>query len=613
MRPQAPTTHSHAAGAAPLDRVATLPGLLQHVLGAFSNSQAFNWREAGYWRHCSTEDFCSQVRRCALGLHRLGLKRGESVGILAAPSPGWLIADFAIMCAGGVSVPLFPNLSDDHLEYESKNAGLVYLVAIGEQPAAVARARHKLWRKIIVRGAATGDDKHVIGWNALLELGDQASHEDPQLAARLRDETRPDDVATIIHTSGSTGKPKGVVLTHGNLLMQVRGAAQRFPLDPARDQALSCLPLAHVFERMVMYYYVAAGVAVWFADDIKKIGELLREIKPTVTTMVPRIAEKLHARIVDGAGAKRGLGGVLGRWAVRHADHDDPDAPAWSHGLADKLVYHKVRDALGGKLKYLIMGGAALSPEITRFLLNVGVPLYVGYGLTEAAPVVACNAPGVMRPGTVGPAWPGVEIRIGERDEILARGAGIMRGYHRDPEASAATIDRDGWLHTGDCGKLDGDGFLTITGRLKELFKTSNGKYVCPIPIEQALVASGLIDQAMVVAEARPYTTALLFAAPEALARMKVRLGCVGQDDATFIASAAVKREVEALVAAANHGFDHWEQVQKWRLIATVPSVEGGELTPTMKLKRHVVAQRHATIIESMYADAPAPALQGAP
>ncbi|MBA3847321.1 MAG: long-chain fatty acid--CoA ligase [Planctomycetes bacterium] len=613
MRPQAPTTLSHAAGAAALDRVATLPGLLTHVFGAFSNSQAFNWREAGYWRHCSTEDFCSQVRRCALGLHRLGLKRGEAVGILAAPSPAWLIADFAIMCAGGVSVPLFPNLSDDHLEYESRNSALVYLIAIGDQAAAVARAHHKLWRKVIVRNAATGDDKHVVAWNALLEFGDQASHEDPQLAARLRDEVKPDDIATIIHTSGSTGKPKGVVLTHGNLLMQVRGSAQRFPLDAAHDRALSCLPLAHVFERMVMYYYVAAGVSVWFADDIKKIGELLRELKPTVTTMVPRIAEKLHARIADGAAAKSGLGGLIGRWAVGHADRDDPLAPTWSHGVADRLVYRKVRDALGGRLKYLIMGGAALSPELTRFLLNVGAPLYVGYGLTEAAPVVACNAPGLMRPGSVGPAWPGVEIRIGERDEILARGAGIMRGYHRDPDATAATIDREGWLHTGDCGKLDGDGYLTITGRLKELFKTSNGKYVCPVPIEQALVASGLIDQAMVVAEARPYTTALLFAAPEALARVKTRLGCVGQDDATFIAGPEMKREVEALVARANHGFDHWEQVQKWRLVATVPSVEGGELTPTMKLKRHVVAQRHAAIIESMYAEAPLPALQGSP
>src|SRR4051812_41205453 len=282
MRPQSPTH---------LDSIQTLPALLTHVHDAYSSSAAFSWREAGYWRHCSTEDFASQVRRLALGLERLGLKKGETVGILANSSPAWLIADFAIMCAGGVSVPMFPNLSEEHLEFESRNADLAYLVAIGEQPAAMARAHRKLWRKVIVRGAPA-DERHEIAWQAALDLGAKASEEDPTRFARISDAAHQDDVATIIHTSGSTGKPKGVVLTHGNLLMQVRGAAERFPIDPARDKALSCLPLAHVFERMVMYYYVAAGLGVWFGDDIKKIGELLREVKPTITTMVPRLVEK---------------------------------------------------------------------------------------------------------------------------------------------------------------------------------------------------------------------------------------------------------------------------------------------------------------------------------
>jgi long-chain acyl-CoA synthetase len=586
----------------PRPEFSTLPELLQAALSCHPSSYAFNYREAGYWRSVSSEQFCEQVRRSALGLVRLGLRPGEAVGILAQPSPWWLVADFAILAAGGVSVPLFPNLSDEHLEFESKNADLRLLMVIGDEAWTVAQRHAHLYHKVVVRAVTAPRGRNVVDHHALLELGDRLSEQDPGLYAMLRAQVAPGDLATIIHTSGSTGVPKGVALTHGNLVSQVKGAIELFPADPAHDRSFSCLPLAHVFERMVMYSHIAQGMPVWFADDIKKVGELMREVKPTVMTMVPRLIEKLHARVEKQVADANGFRQRLGRWALDVAER--PQAHhGWSVGVADALVYKKLRSALGGSLRYLVVGGAALAPSLERFLRNVGLPVFVGYGLTEASPVLAVNSPEHCKPGSVGKVFPGVELRIGALGEILARGPGIMKGYHRDPQATAKAIDPDGWLHTGDVGEIDPDGYLTITGRLKEQFKTSNGKYVSPVPIEQALSEHELIDMAMVVAEGRRFVTALLFSDQEALRRRKAAIGAMALSDEEFLESAAVREEIDKHLAAVNAKLDHWEQVRKFRWVTSVPTVEGEELTPTMKLRRHIIAERWASLIEEMYAE----------
>ena len=602
----------HWAGS---DRFATLPGLLQYTLDATSNSAAFNWREAGYWRRLSTEEFAGQVRRFALGLVDLGLRPGDTLGILAPPSPFWLVADFAAMSIGVISVPLFPNMSPEHLAWEADNSSLRMLVVIGEPQWQLARPLARRFQKVITKGVHA-DRGHWLDWQGLLEHGDALAAREPTRYADLRDAVGCDDVATIIHTSGSTGKPKGVALTHRNLVTQVVGAAACFPLDPARDRALSCLPLAHVFERMVMYLYVATGLGVYFCDDIKNLGPMLREVKPTVVTMVPRLVEKLHARILGDIDAGGPMKRSLGHWALERADHRAPETShSWSDGVAESILYRKVRAALGGNLRYCIVGGAALADDLARFLTNVGVPVYVGYGLTECAPVAAVNRPGAARIGTVGKPFPGVEVRIGAQDEILVRGANVMKGYHRDETATAATVDAQGWLHTGDCGRFDADGYLIITGRIKELLKTSNGKYVCPVPIEQALMAHPLVEQAMVIADGRNFVSALLFANPEALHRARLRDVGETLSDAAYAASPAVNREIDSLLATINAGLDHWEQVRRWRLVTTMPTVEGNELTPTLKIRRHVVAQVHAALIEAMYRDEPgaAPLSGGTP
>jgi long-chain acyl-CoA synthetase len=333
---------------------------------------------------------------------------------------------------------------------------------------------------------------------------------------------------------------------------------------------------------------------------------MLKEIRPTIMSMVPRLIEKLYARIVkkfdDAAWPKR----QLGRWALEHALKDDPVAKRpWTMDVADTLVFQRLREALGGRLKALIVGGAALAPDLGRFLTNVGVPVYCGYGMTEASPVISLNRPGDSRLGTVGRPFPGVQVRISATGEILAKGPNLMRGYHRDPVATAKTIDADGWLRTGDLGRFDADGYLVITGRVKELLKNSNGKYVCPVPIEHALCGSPLVDQAMVVAEGRPFAAALLFTEADALRRAKERLKLTHLDDREFLASDAVKAEMRALLEEVNTHLDRWERVHAFRFVLK-PLTVGEELTPTMKIKRHVVETMYHDLIEQMYQEAAA-------
>lgn len=583
----------------------TVPDLLAGLLSRTPCSAALSWREAGYWRRLATEEVAREVRRCALGLIKLGVKAGDCVGLLAPSSPHWVITDLAIMSIGAISVPLFPNLSIDHLLYESDNTEMQWLIAIGAEQWRLIEPHARRWRAVVVKGVQELP-KDLVTWGRLLELGDEVSEQDPSLFARRRDHLTPDAVATIIHTSGSTGQPKGVVLTHKNLMSQVAGARECFPLEPAKDRALSVLPLAHVFERIVVYTYLAQGIPIAFGDDVKNVGVMLKEVRPTIMSMVPRLIEKLYARIVkrfdDASWPKR----QLGRWALEHALKDDPVAKKpWTMNVADTLIYQRLREALGGRLKALIVGGAALAPDLGRFLTNVGVPVYCGYGMTEASPVISLNRVGDCRLGTVGRPFPGVQVRITADGEILAKGANIMRGYHRDAESTAKTITPDGWLHTGDLGRFDADGYLVITGRVKELLKNSNGKYVCPVPIEHALCGSPLVDQAMVVAEGRPFAAALLFTEADALQRGKERLKLTTLSDEQFLASDPVKAEMRALLEEVNTHLDRWERIHAFRFVLK-PLTVGDELTPTMKIKRHVVAAKYHDLIETMYQEAAA-------
>lgn len=568
----------------------SLPELLRRNSAEHPRSRHLGWRAAGYWRWWSTEELAREVRRAALGLYALGIRPGATVGLAGASSPRWLAADLAVLSLGAVTVPLFTNQAPEHAVWEIGHARLRALLALDDEGAAFA-AQHRGRVGLVVERDASSPSRHAVDWEEMCRRGDELGEREPLLLARLADGLARDRLATIIYTSGSTGLPKGVELTHGALLAQAESALRCFPLDPAADRALSCLPLAHVFERMVCYTYLAAGIPVWFADDVRQAGVLMREARPTIMTMVPRLVEKLYDRIAQGVDAAWAGRRALGRWALRQAGSGDPDSPR-SLGLrvSDGLVFQRVRAALGGCLRHVIVGGAALDPRFERMLRNIGVPLSTGYGLTEAGPVVTVNRDGARRSGSVGRAFPGVALRIAADGEVQAQGPGLMRGYHRDPDATRAAFTADGWLRTGDLGAVDGDGFLTITGRIKELCKTTNGKYVSPVPIEQALSGCPAIDHACVVADGRPYVAALLFLDADT-ARQHAS---DGRPDGELAA------EIERVVAQANAGLDAWMRIRRWAVVAH-PAAVGAELTPTLKLRRGAVAERYRDLIESIY------------
>jgi long-chain acyl-CoA synthetase len=353
-----------------------------------------------------------------------------------------------------------------------------------------------------------------------------------------------------------------------------------------------------VFERMVGYYYFYTGSSLYFAEEIKKVGDNLRELNPTVITMVPRLLEKVHAKFQANLELATGLKKKLGMAAWDRAHSRVPGSKgALMDKVYDALVYKKMRAGLGGNLRIVISGSAPLDPNLAAFLLNIGIPIYEGYGLTEASPVISCH----RKLGTVGLAFPGVEVKIADDGEILARGPNVMKGYHNKPNETADVIDRSGFLHTGDLGHIDNEGFIKITGRKKELFKTANGKYVAPVPIEQAIAGNKLVDMVMVVAEGKPFTTCLIFPDFENMKAVKAELGADGSETAGFLESKEAKAYVQKTLDEVNAKLNHWEQVQKFQIIKSPISIDTGELTPTMKIRRHVVMEKCRAEIDSMY------------
>ncbi|GLS90259.1 AMP-dependent synthetase [Psychromonas marina] len=579
----------------------TLPEMVQHVVNTYMNSSALNYKEKGQWQALSSEKFYETIRRLTLGLRALGVQHNDGFAIISSPSPQWIMMDLAIMLNRAISVPMFANVSSKHFEFQKKDSNINYIFINDSNLLDDNISDALKGFKKVISLENNYSAKNGLSFDKLLELGDQQSSKQPQLFSLMRDTVQPDDIATIIYTSGSTGMPKGVELSHHNLISQIKATSELFKLDPSKDKILTCLPLAHVFERMVSYFYLSTGTPLYFADDIKKVGDLLREINPTVITLVPRLLEKvyakMHSRIEDQSGLKQKLMSSAFERAVTKV----PAKNTVADKVYDKLIYSKLRVALGGELRLLIVGGSALSESMENFFKNIGFDIFQGYGLTEASPVLAVNYPGHVRYRTVGKVYPGVEVKIAEDNEILAKGPNIMIGYHNNETATAEAINSDGWLHTGDLGSLDEDGFLTITGRKKELFKTSNGKYVSPVPIEQTLCKSELIDMAAIIGEDRRFVSCLLFPDYENLDAIREHRGYSDMSNSDFLHSDEVKKEIKEVVQSVNAQLSAWEKIQKYKFVKHPITVETGELTPTMKLRRHVVEDKFKQIIDDFY------------
>ncbi len=574
----------------------TLAQIISFQAENFSNAKALNFKENNQWRSFSNQQFYENIFYLACGLKEIGLQKNQTFAICSYQNPIWLIVDFAAILAGAITVPIFENISKENLSFEISDAKVAFLFTDNAEIFAQVKKDHPEV-KIITYAK---NDELEYDFESLIALGKSSVAQKKYSFDELQKATNPQDLATIIYTSGSTGRPKGVEITHNNLVSQIKDTAVFFPLSQD-DVVLSFLPLAHIFERMVMMFYITQGVSVYFADDVKNVGNFLREVHPTLMTTVPRVLEKVFGKIKDGVDSANFLRKFLGQKALECALKKDVEH---KQNLGDKifsaLVYKKFHAALGGKMRMMICGGAALSPDMERFYRNIGINLYCGYGMTETSPVIAANCPAANKFATVGKIFPSVTIKIEADGELLVRGPNVMSGYHNDP-VKTAEIFCDSWLKTGDLAQLDSQGFLKIIGRKKELFKTANGKYVRPVSLEQMLTRDlDFLMGAVVVAEGRKFTSALLFPDFDLLKKTKQKFGFSG-NDVDFLASENLQKFVQKKIDLINLHIDHWEQIQKFYIVRESISIESGDITPSMKLKRNVLEKKYQEVIDNFY------------
>jgi long-chain acyl-CoA synthetase len=586
----------------------TLLRIVEEGLKRNTTGTALATKRAGQWIETSIADFVRQVEHFAMGLRSLGVNRGDRVGLHSENSTEWIIADQAILSLGAVSVPIYTTQPGDQIDYILRDAEAAAFIVSSEKLAAVSRdfidAIPSIRAKIGILGSfAPG----MLTWGQVLELGRKHTEENPGVFAALRAEVKPEDLATLIYTSGTTGMPKGVMLSHWNIASNVKSSVTRMPWDLEGERGkriLSYLPLSHVFERMITYLYFDAGYPVWFVETVDQIMDDLKTVQPIHFSSVPRLLEKVHAGLHNRLHQMHGAQKAIFRWGLELADRFDVERDLGpldriQYALADALVYRKLRAAFGGNLQVITCGGAALSAPVMNFMNAIGVFCGQGYGLTETSPVITVYEKGKLRAGSAGLPIEGVQVKIAEDGEILTRGPNVMLGYYRKPEATAEVIDAEGWFHTGDIGHLDADGHLYITDRKKELMKLSTGKYIAPQPIERGLAATGLVEQSVVIGNSRQFCSALIVMNAPAVA---ARLANGGPPPTVTPDDAAVRALFQREIDAVNQGLPHWEQIKKFTLLTQPWTIEGGELTPKMSIKRRVVNEKYAAQIESMYA-----------
>ncbi len=583
----------------------TLVDLLLQVTDRLADRPAYLGIEPDdpTWSYAEVLD---AVRQGAASLARLGLGRGDRAAILAENRVEWALADWSCLCAGVVDVPIYSTLPAAQVRYIIQDSGASLVFASdADQVAKVRQATKTLDQHvaIIAFDEDAAGEEGVTSWSDFIAMGRDAPSDAFIRDARL---AGPEDTATMIYTSGTTGKPKGVVLTHNNVSSNVWTCKDLLVVGPD-DVSISFLPLSHILQRMVDYLLFSRGCAVAHGA-IDTIARDMKRLRPTMLASVPRLYEKVYQGVLDAGGLKGKLVAWAAGIALRVAAHREngtqlPTLLRWRHALADRLVFSKIRQAVGGRLRYFVSGGAALAPEINRFFLGAGMVILEGYGLSETSPVTNVNTLERWRIGTVGRPVPGTEIRIAEDGEILVRGPQVMKGYHGMEEETREVISDDGWFSTGDIGELSHDGFLRITDRKKDLLKTSGGKYIAPQPIESMLKRNPYVDQAVVVGDGRKFASVLVLPAFERLGAWAVEAG-LDEDGAgarQWLADPGCQQLLEEEVLGALRDLAKFETPKKIGLLHEPFTVEGGTLTPTMKVKRRVVTEMYAELIDEFY------------
>lgn len=576
---------------------------IKHLETQPSHDEFINQLYGTTWQSLSLDQFRIEIRNAALALRSMGMKKGDRVAIYAYPSIRWTIVNIAIMAAGGVAVPMFINISEDNFKFQMKQTEAEILFIDGSHFLDIAYQNHlyesiKDEVKLTVAFNLT-DKPHVMNYDDFVAHGERLNEGVPTLFETMLNENRPEDPCSIIYTSGSTGVPKGAEYSQLGIFAFFQS---RFLEVGPKDKFLSFLPLAHIYGYVMNLICIHFGVSIYYLNDIKMIAQAAREIHPTIMILVPRLLEKLYSKFLSNIQSQGFMKKNLGLWAFDLAKNEEEDylTKHLLHPIADVLIYSKMREVLGNNLRIVISGSAPLNPALNHFFLNIGVPIYEGYGMTECCPI-SLNQPGARKIGSVGIPINTYQVKTTEEGELLVKGDGIMLRYYKDPLKSAETITFDGWLKTGDKAVIDEDGYISIVGRIKELFKTSTGEFVAPVPIEHELIKVPLIESAVVIAEGRKFTTALLFPDKEVLKSLKITYHAENTTDEDFIKSDFIRQETQNLIDQINKGVNKCEQILDFRYVLDPLTVESGDLTPTLKIRREVIAKKYAKLIETMY------------
>ena len=577
-----------------------------HALENYSQDDMFLTKYHGEWKKTSTKDFCDQGNRISRGLLKLGIKPGDKIALITtATRTEWAVMDLGISQIGAVSVPVYPTISPEDYDFIFNNAEVQYCFV----------SDRDLYDKVIQIKANVSTMKGVFtfdkidgapNWNEILDLGndDATQNEVDDLSNSINSE----DLATIIYTSGTTGRPKGVMLTHHNIVSNVLASDPRIPrvkgLQNSDIRILSFLPICHIFERMLFYLYQFNGYSLYFAESIEKMGDNIKEVKPHIMSVVPRLIEKVYDKIYDKGTSAGGLKSKIFLWAlgVNKAKQKIGKPSGLMETIADKLVFSKWREGLGGNIITLVSGSAALQPRLNKMFQNAGIPILEGYGLTETSPVISVNSFGKIKVGTVGHVLENLDVKIQEDGEITVKGPSVFKGYFKNEEMTKEVFTEDGYFKTGDIGHIDEEGYLHITDRKKEMFKTSGGKYVAPQVIENQAKASKFIEQIMVVGDGEKMPCALIqpdFNFVQHWAeRKQINVGTTPEEMAS---SPELKERINKEIDYLNTKLGSWEQIKRFELTPEVWTIDSGVLTPTLKLKRKAVKERYIKLYNKMY------------
>jgi len=563
-------------------------------------------KQNGVWEKTSTQEYIAKANNISRALLRMGVKKDDKIAIISTNNrTEWHIMDIGILQTAAQTVPVYPTISEDDYEYILNHSGAIYCFVSDEEVLRkVNLIKHKVpnLKEVYSFNPIAG----CKSWKELLVLGEDQSNQEE--VENRKNDVKPDDLATIIYTSGTTGRPKGVMLSHNNIVSDVLSSASRIPFEAGATRALSFLPICHIFERMILYLYQYYGVSVYFGEAIDKISDNLKEVQPTVITAVPRLLEKVYDKIYAKGTELTGIKKTLFFWAI---DLGLRYEPYGANGLwyefqlkiARKLIFSKWKEGLGGNLDLMVSGSAALQPRLTRIFAAANIPVMEGYGLTETSPVISVNdmRNKGFKVGTVGRVIDNVEVKIAEDGEILCKGPNVMMGYFKDEEKTAEAL-QGGYFHTGDIGNIDEEGFLKITDRKKEMFKTSGGKYIAPQIIENTMKQSRFIDQIMVIGDGQKMPAAFIqpnFDFVKEWSNIhKLNLGNSNQE---IISNEKVIARIQEEVDLYNEKFGNWEKIKRFELTPEVWSIEGGELTPTLKLKRKIILEKYMDLFQKIY------------